>query len=161
MKALVIDGYNAIYKIPRLRKMLDKSLASAREELTDLAKEYKRKIGGIEKVCIVFDGKDRYRGRELPGGSPHIFSKTGKGDEEVINTIRSLRKVYAVLVVTDDNYIRNNARAYKARTIRVSAFLETLNRKRTDRFDGSGERKVDPLKAQKINRELKKYWNID
>ena len=47
MKVLIVDGYNAIHKIPEIDDLLDESLADARDAITDLAKEYQRRDGGI------------------------------------------------------------------------------------------------------------------
>lgn len=163
MKALVVDGYNAIYKIPHLRKLLDESLQAARGAVTKLAKEYQRKRGGIDKVCVVFDGKDAYRD-EMFGIQPnHVFSKTGQGDLELIKVVRRLSKKYHVEVVSDDNFVRNNSRSYNATIVGVSKFAQTSGERRKYQSKTKNDiaaDKVSPEAASLINEELKKHWGI-
>jgi len=160
-KALVIDGYNAIYKIAYIEKMLDRDLRRAREEITKLAKEYKRKNASIERLCVVFDGKDAYRdgGFRLP--AHQVFSRTGKGDEEIIRIVKSLSDGYHVLVVTDDNYIRNNSCAHKATVLSVAEFISGI-REKSKKIDETvnAVNKVDSASAIKINEEMRKHWNV-
>ena len=87
MKALVVDGYNAIYKIKSLKPLLDESLYEARKELTRLAMDYKRKTGGIAEVCVVFDGKDDYRDLSVSAPAHQVFSKSGEGDKKIIQMV--------------------------------------------------------------------------
>ena len=82
---MLVDGYNAIHKIPEVDDLLDESLEDARNAITDLAKEYQRRYGGIAEVHVVFDGRDEYRG--LSFNKPNqVFSKTGEGDRKVIRS---------------------------------------------------------------------------
>jgi len=129
MKALVVDGYNAIHKIRHLEALLDESLCEARHALTELAMEYRRKVGGIAEVAVVFDGKDAYRGKNIPRPAHQVFSKTGEGDRMIIRTVRKLSDRYHVIVASDDNFVRNNSRAYRASTISISEFFATVRKK--------------------------------
>jgi len=160
MKALVVDGYNAIYKVPRLRKILDKDLQLARQEITNLAKIYQRKRGGYDKLCVVFDGKDAYRDRLHMSPQHHVYSRTGEGDLEIVRVVRRLSKKYHVEVVSDDNYIRNNSRSHNASIVPVSSFVSSLKKKGKRSEKKKEEHKVSPEVASGINEELKKHWNI-
>ena len=129
MKALVVDGYNAIHKIKYLQPFLDESLYAAREALTELAMEYRRKVGGIAEVCVVFDGKDAYRGMSLSAPAHQIFSKTGEGDHAIIQMVQKLSSRYHVIVASDDNFVRNNSRAHKASPITISEFFAVARKR--------------------------------
>jgi len=118
MKILIVDGYNVINKLESLSDISDVSLKDARDTVTDLANEYKRKDGGIKEVYVVFDGKTQYRDLNMSRPKEHIFSDTGGGDKKIIETIRKYSDKGRVLVVSDDNYVRNNARAYSAGLLR-------------------------------------------
>ena len=159
MKALIVDGYNAINKIPRMRKIMDENLREARTAITELAREYRRRCGGIAKLYIVFDGRDEYRGVIPDTPSEHVFSKKGKGDKEIIRLVRDLSKEYHVLVVSDDNFVRNNARAYNATIIKISEFNASAKGRHVRQQNESAE-KINPRDASEINRLLKKHWNI-
>lgn len=159
MKALVVDGYNAIYKIPSLRKAMDRSLPEARRGITELAKEYQRRRGGIDKLYVVFDGKDVHREKPAEGSPYHVFSRTGQGDEEAVSVVRRLSKKYHVEVVTSDNFIRNNSRAYNATVISIPEFIAFLNKGQRTTVEKAAE-KITPEIASQINEELKRYWKI-
>ncbi|MFH1593203.1 MAG: NYN domain-containing protein [Candidatus Omnitrophota bacterium] len=160
MKALVVDGYNAIHKIPHLRTLMDKSLLEARDRVTRLSLEYQRRVGGIDKIRVVFDGKDIYRDKEPLASDAQVFSKTGEGDDEILRQVRILSEKYHVLVVTDDNFVRNNSRAHKASVISVSRFIEQLDKKEKKRAREMPAGKVSPESALKINEELKRHWGL-
>jgi predicted RNA-binding protein with PIN domain len=159
MKALVIDGYNVIHKIPHLEQLMHRSLRQARDGVTKLAKEYQRKTGGVDTVCVVFDGRDDYRGSFSQEPAHHVFSGTGKGDDEVIRAVKRLSAEYNVIVVTDDNYVRNNARAHKAHVITVERFKESVRKKKKS-APGMARERLDESVRSRINNELRKHWNI-
>ena len=160
MRALVVDGYNVIHKIPHLKRMADKDLRKARYEITRIANEYKHKRGGIDKVYVVFDGKDSFRNSGFSTPENQVFSRSGKGDEELIRLVSRLYNNYTVEVVTDDNYIINNTRVYKANVMSVSKFMNLLDKKMTKDEKERKSEKTIPRNHLGINEYLKKTWNI-
>jgi len=121
MKILIVDGYNAIHKIPEIDALLDNSLQAARKAITDLAKEYQRRTGGIAEALVVFDGKNEYR--SLSFNNPNqVFSKTGEGDKKVIRLAQDKSNQFHVIVASDDNYVGNSCRAAGATVITISEF---------------------------------------
>jgi predicted RNA-binding protein with PIN domain len=124
-KVLIIDGYNAIHKIPELDDLLDVSLEEARAAITRLANDYKRRDGGIAEVYVVFDGKDEYRGLSFdkPG---QVFSGTGDGDRKIIRIAQDKSREFHVIVVSDDNRVGNSCRAAGATLISVKKFYEFI-----------------------------------
>ena len=127
MKVLIVDGYNAIHKIPQIDNLLDDSLEEARSAITAMAKEYQRKVGGISEVFVVFDGKDEYRG--LSFNKPNqVFSKTGDGDRSIIRLAQEKSDQFHVIVVSDDNYVGNSSRAAGATVIPVKKFYATAKK---------------------------------
>ena len=124
MKILVVDGYNVINEIRDLLEIADENLKGARDAVTKLANEYKQRDGGISEVYVVFDGQNQYRDLDIPRRKEHIFSDTGEGDRKIIETIRNASVKGTVVVVSDDNQIRNNARAYSATLMRPIDLVE-------------------------------------
>lgn len=121
MKILIVDGYNAIHKIPEIEDLLDDSLQAARSAITDLAKKYQRRDGGISEVFVVFDGKDEYSGS--PFNKPNqVFSKTGEGDKKIVRLAQDKSGQFHVIVASDDNYVRNSSRSAGATVITISEF---------------------------------------
>jgi predicted RNA-binding protein with PIN domain len=125
MKVLIVDGYNAIHKIPEVDDLLDESLEDARSAITDLAREYQRRHGGIAEVHVVFDGRDEYRG--LSFNKPNqVFSRTGQGDSKIIRLAQDKAEKFHVIVVSDDNRVGNSSRAAGATVISVKKFYEFI-----------------------------------
>ncbi|MCX5665858.1 MAG: NYN domain-containing protein [Candidatus Omnitrophica bacterium] len=125
MKVLIVDGYNAIHKIPEIDDLLDESLEDARSAITDLAREYQRRHGGIAEVHVVFDGRDEYMG--LSFNKPNqIFSGTGEGDRSIIRLAQDKSEKFHVIVVSDDNRVGNSSRAAGATVISVRKFYEFI-----------------------------------
>lgn len=125
VKVLIVDGYNAIHKIPEIDDLLDESLEAARDAITDLAGEYQRRCGGVAEVHVVFDGKTEYRG--LPFRRPNqVFSDTGGGDRSIIRLAQDKSKKFHVIVVSDDNRVGNSSRAAGATVISVKKFYEFI-----------------------------------
>ena len=125
MKVLIVDGYNAIHKIPDIDDLMDKSLEEARKAITDLAKRYQRCDGGIAEVYVVFDGRSEYRGLSYnkPG---QVFSDTGEGDRKIIRLAQEKSVKFHVIVVSDDNRVGNSSRAAGATVISVRKFYEFI-----------------------------------
>lgn len=114
---LIVDGYNAINAIGSTRKMIIRGdLRNARHEMMRIAGEFRRSSGYIDSVCVVFDGDDRYRHMDrlsdLPGD--HVFSGTDEGDDEIIRNVKKYSSFSRVIVVSNDNYVRNMSRGYGA-----------------------------------------------
>ena len=160
MKALIIDGYNAIYKMPPLRRLMDTSLHKARQAITQLAKDYQRRCGGIDRICIVFDGRDEHRSASPLRHPEHVFSKTGEGDSEVIRTIKRLSTRYHVIVVSDDNFVRNNARTHNATVLSVATLQASLYKEKSQRKKSKPSKHIDPDEASRITEELRRHWNL-
>ena len=114
---LVVDGYNAINAIPRTRKiLLEGNLEEARKVIMAMARTYARSSGYINNVFVVFDGDDKYRELDdvnpLPGD--HSFSRTNKGDDQIIATVKRYSGFSRVIIASNDNYVRNMSRGYGA-----------------------------------------------
>ena len=125
MKVLIVDGYNAIHKIPEIDSLLDDSLESARKAITDMAREYQRKSGGISEVFVVFDGRDEYRTRSF--NKPNqVFSNTGEGDRKIIRLAQEKTGRFHVIVVSDDNRVGNSCRGAGATVIPVKKFYDLV-----------------------------------
>ncbi|HNX90829.1 MAG TPA: NYN domain-containing protein [Candidatus Omnitrophota bacterium] len=160
MTILVVDGYNAVYAIPELRGKLNKSLMLARKSITELSKKYAKSSGFIDEVRVVFDGDDRYRHMEKldpDRGKEQIFSASGRGDDKIIETIRICARKNRVVVASNDNYVRNNARAYGASVIEV----QELAHAKKNKAPGKGaEKNIDQRVCDEITFEYKKRLGI-
>ena len=164
MRALVIDGYNVIFRTSYLCKIANKDLMRSRNEVTKIARQYQRKIGGIDKLKVVFDGQDKYQG--ISCYSDQKYSATGQGDIEIVRTIEQFATKYNVTVVSNDNFVRNNARAHGASAIGVDEFLNIGNANvgaivpNGPKSKTNVGKKVSEKQAKKINKDLMKEWGL-
>jgi len=189
MKMLIIDGYNAIYKTPSLRKLLDISLEEARRGITRLAEDYRRKSGATIKISIVFDGPVRqidelprqahhndfgpaspYESRQgglvsakSDGPASHVFARGHDADREIVELLKHYAKKYDTTVVSDDNFVRNSARAYKAHVLSIEEFRRSLGGQRAEKTPrGQAEKKeLASEHAKEINSMLLKRWGLE
>ncbi|HPN72642.1 MAG TPA: NYN domain-containing protein [Candidatus Omnitrophota bacterium] len=165
---LIVDGYNAINAIKDTQKLLKDNLLSARSRIIMLVQEYVRSSGYISDFCVVFDGQDRYRHLErlyVPASSKQSFSGTGEGDEKIIETIRqySSRPGVKLIVASNDNYVRNNARGYGA-SIMDSEELSGIKKKSRQRerssSQGPDRKEIPPDIKEKITREYRRELGL-
>jgi len=158
MTTLVVDGYNAINAISSTKKQLDKSLLSARRSILAISKEYARSSGYITKTLVVFDGETKYRAMEKMDklrDKAEVFSKTDEGDDKIIETVRLASKKGKVVLASNDNYVRNNARAYGASIINV----RELEKKKKAKKEVNEKNLKGKLKNQ-ITEEYKKKLGL-
>lgn len=158
MTTLVVDGYNAINAIHFTKKELGKSLLSARRAILAISKEYARSSGYITNVSVVFDGDTKYRGMDKLDrlrDKAQIFSKTDQGDDKIIETVRLASKKGRVVVASNDNYVRNNSRAYGASILNV----EELEKKQKKPLNISEKNLKGKIKND-ITREYKKMLGL-
>ena len=164
MRALVVDGYNVIFQNKDLSSLADKDLMFARTEITRLANLYRKYIGGIDKLKVVFDGQDKYKG--LNTCKHQKYSATGQGDTEIVKTMAQFTKGFDVTVVSNDNYIRNSARAYGASIVNVASFFKKIipkikkNENKTKKTENILTKSISRNKANQINEQLKKEWGL-
>lgn len=125
MITLVLDGYNVIHGVKGLERRLDRSLETARAALIELCQVYKARRGDVGRVYVVFDGDEAHA--HLPqadqGGVSVLFThKREEADDRIIALIREDAGKSRFVIVSDDNYIFNNARAQGARVMSVAEF---------------------------------------
>ena len=163
----ILDAYNVIHKIQTLERTLDQNLRSARDGLVTLCQRTVTERGDISKIILVFDGKSEFN--DLPQTSvPKIelvFSETNEdADERIATILEKLAKIRNKMVVSDDNFVRNHARAYEARVMSVSEFEQLTRPKRNQR------NKLDPPEksfllpsniADEITKAYKKKLGLD
>ena len=163
----ILDAYNVIHKIPRLEALLEKDLRSARDGLMELCGRIALSRGDIEKMVLVFDGKTEFR--DLLQPSPQkielVFSDTGEEADERIGTVlKDLAEKVRKCVVSDDNFVRNQARAHKAGSLSVREFeklLQSRDAKKRDPGASSRAFSISPEAADQITQAYKKELGLD
>ena len=159
----ILDAYNVIHKIPALENLLDRNLRQARDGLVSLCSRLLARHAGLQ-IILVFDGKSAYRdlSQPTPPKIKIVFSETPEtADEKIVEILEGLSREKDKCVVSDDNFVRNHAKAYAARAVSVAEFerlthpTQTRASQRTSSEGGAG--KLTPKQADEITRAYKKH----
>ncbi len=125
MITLILDGYNVIHGVVELERRLDRSLEAARAALVDMCQAYKARRGDVGRVYVVFDGDDAVGagGSAERGGVSVVFTrKREEADDRILGLIRADAGQSRFVIVSNDTYVFNNARAQGARVMSVGEF---------------------------------------
>lgn len=126
----ILDAYNVLHKMRRFETALDQNLRAAREALTNFCAALKQSRGDIASIILVFDGRSEFR--DLPQIAPQgiqlVFSETNEdADDRIATLLEELPAKPMKCVVSDDNSVKNHARAFKARVMSVAEFESLAN----------------------------------
>jgi len=163
----ILDGYNIIHKTPAFEALLNRSLQHARSGLLTVCKSVLQSRGDVAKITVVFDGKSDVFGGDTGGGSLEVlYSATGEDADDVIIDYLQRNTLNKPVVVSDDNYVCNNARALKVPSIKVAAFLELRNRTpvknnaRTSSVQDPTGKRLSPKNSRDITEEYAQYLGL-
>ena len=163
----ILDAYNVIHKIRQLETLLERDLRSARDGLIEVCGKFAAARGDVATIILVFDGKSEFR--DLPQISPLkinlVFSETGEdADERIVKILEKLTEQPHKCVVSDDNFVRNHARAYQTRAMSVAEFERFIysgNKKAKPHTRPSEDSTLPPKIAHEITEAYKKQLGID
>ena len=162
MTTLILDGYNVAHAVPEVARHLDGSLQAARDALVRLCQEYRARRGDIGNIYVVFDGRDAetFGAREQHHGSVTVvFSqKPEEADARILRVIESHRG--RCVVVSNDNEVANNARAFGAGIVSVQEFYAQARRgtaRRGGRSASPGKADLPAGAARKITEDYLKH----
>ena len=162
----ILDAYNVIHKIPALERLLDQDLRAARDGLVSLCARVLSQRADLSQMILVFDGKSAYR--DLPQSAPPkikiVFSETHeKADEKIVKILEGLSREGNKGVVSDDNFVRNHAKAYTARVISVAEFESLADKTKAwgagNTPPAGADKKLTPQQADEITQAYKKSLN--
>jgi len=163
----ILDGYNIIHKSPAFSKLLARSLEEARRGLIGFCRTLLQSRGDVAKITIVFDGKsDVYSGDESSQNVEILYTQTGEdADDHIVDYLRKTQPRFAA-IVSDDNYVCNSARAFKAKVVSVATFLRLCEQKagaktvrRNAASDPSGKRIGQKIRND-ITQEYANYLGL-
>jgi len=164
MITMILDGYNVTHAVPELAQHMNRSLQSAREALVRLCQAYRIRRGDIGQFYVVFDGRqaDVSGSHEQHHGSVTVLftQKPEEADERILRVIEAERGRSRCLVVSNDNEVSNNARAFGARVISAQAFYEQARPASTRRPRSPaspGKATLSTRHAQQITEEYRKH----
>lgn len=164
----IIDGYNAIHRIPQWADLLDKNLATAREALCSFCAEWLSNRKDAERFIVVFDGdsnaspfsSDAFKGVRI------IYTPTGEtADSRIVELVRSSTRPQDFVVVSDDGEVFRKSRAAGAKTLSVREFVNTGRPSNGTAGSHSGnddsDGKLSPAQQNQITRDLARIWNVE
>lgn len=123
---IVIDGYNLIYAMPELSRLVEDDLERARDGLVGKLAVYRARRN--VRVTVVFDGRGAGALQTRPpGGIEVVFSRAPQtADTKIKNMISLEKSPRSWTVVTSDNSIVRYARDYGAKTVASAEFAVKL-----------------------------------
>jgi len=126
MKKIIIDGYNLIHSIPKLKNKLNSDLESARNDLTDMLFRYKNKKK--VDITVVFDGRaGSIESKDRKKGIVVYFSHAPeKADQVIKRLIDKNEKEKGVMVVSSDREIFDYAKMCGLKRVRSDNFTDKL-----------------------------------
>lgn len=159
---LLVDAYNVMRRLEIANT--GQSLKEQREQLALYIAQWKTKTAFKGTIMLVFDGRDEYSHYtdERLQGIRCCYSNTREeADGRIIRMVREADSPERIIVVSDDNYVVNNARALGA-TIRPVRFLAIEKKTvRTAQKARQTGKRLDPATANAITHEMKKVWGIE
>jgi predicted RNA-binding protein with PIN domain len=167
-RTVIVDAYNTIHQVPRLRRRLEKSLNEARETLIRQCGALlaaRRDVGAFK---LVFDGDSSVPGPRvhMVSGVQTVYTKSGESaDERIVAMVRDAMIPSACLVVTADREVAAGAEAHGAVVMPPQAFFEEAASDPTPAgrggADGSDKPELTGALAKSINDQLRKEWGIE
>jgi len=125
MPVLILDGYNVIHRLPMLQRELDRSLQAARQALITYCQTRHAKRGDVAHLYIVFDGTahaGHLPSQRMEGLTVLFTDGKETADDRMLRLIREAPAGSSFIIVSNDTYVYNNARAHGARVMSVEAF---------------------------------------
>lgn len=155
--AIIIDGFNLIYKFPNLESMMyENRLDLARKGLLEILDEFNRIK--TEEIKVIFDGKknpsddrtrDHFRNIDI------YFSLNYSADYIIKELVRKSINPKMITVVTSDRDISVFVKRFRAKVIKSEAFAATIIKEIEDsRLSAVREKDDDPVLSQ----EEIDYW---
>lgn len=129
----IIDGYNMLHTVPELRRLLEKSLESARNQLETWLQSY---LGSRQvKIILVYDGQWQSKQFASPARTHFqiLFSRSPQTADDLIKQlIAKSRESRKFTVVTRDTAIVRFAKAHHAQVLEPLQFDSLLRTRKDD-----------------------------
>lgn len=165
---VILDAYNVIHHVPRLRRALAKSLQDAREALVCMCADWLTQRRDVRQFWVVFDGGKDSSGSHMPTlpGIHALFTRGGESaDDRILSMLDMPHGRREMVVVSDDRTVQTGARARGARTLAVSEFLALTQPRSGPKTPGPretpDEHPLSPSQQAEINQALIREWGLE
>ncbi len=164
-RTVIVDGYNVIYRIPRFKVQLDRSLQAGREALLRYCSEWKTRKRDVDRFYVVFDGDSSVVGGEATASAPGvraIYSKTGEtADRRIRRMLDQAEGHERIVVVSDDNEVRDSARVHHMSSMSALDFARrNTPSSRQSPQHGDDDAALSPSEKRMITDELRSLWDV-
>jgi hypothetical protein len=128
----------------------------------ELLERYARTKKGVERICLVYDGKNDVLAPAGPasrGKVDELFSSGYKNaDRMIVQLIERLGRGGEVSLVTEDRSLRREAKAFGAQILPVAEMMSRLSDKNPGSVRSSD--KPEDTDEDQINAEMRSLWEI-
>jgi uncharacterized protein len=166
-RIVVVDGYNAIYRLPELEPVCRRSLEAAREALLRSCREFKSRRKDITALFVVFDGDSSVTPSEygVRPGVRAVFTRTGEtADARIVELVRSGEGPRAdYTVVSDDGEVARACRSLGATVQSPGTFFGSVRKRAPAAAPDAGVDRKDrltPGEKRQITEELAKALGL-
>jgi predicted RNA-binding protein with PIN domain len=167
-RTYIIDGYNAIHRIPEWAALLDAELARGRAALCSYCAEWMSSRKDAERFIVVFDGDSSVSpfGSEAYRGVQIIYTMTNvTADSKIISLVDYMVNPADATVVSDDREVMRSCRTAGAEISSVRSFVGTLRHTDDTGKNRTGETgpkdNLSPAQRNQITNDLKREWGVD
>jgi predicted RNA-binding protein with PIN domain len=165
-RVMIVDGYNVIHRVAALEKALQVGLEAARHALLQSCRDWLMLRRDVASFTVVFDGPSHVVGDWHAAIVPvnAVFTKTKEeADERILRLVRDAPEGLSCVVVSDDRYVRHNARAHGAEVLSAAEFFSRAQPGAGRRGLRAADRENGLLSEQQrqaINRDLEREWGL-
>ncbi|MDI6773947.1 MAG: NYN domain-containing protein [Verrucomicrobiota bacterium] len=166
---VIIDAWNTIRGVPRLRQAMTGGLEAARQAVVRFAAAWLARRGDVGQFWLVFDGGAPAYDAEPAAGIRVIHSGADlKADDRIVQLVERHIRDHALVIVSDDREVIDRCRQLGADSQSTAEFFgipEDTRRPAAARRGGRGKadakNMLSPAEEKAINDELKKVWGIE
>ncbi len=157
--ALLIDGFNLIYKFADLVELMRRGrLTAARQGLLHKLKAF-QKVTGEKKICVFLDGKKEesldIKSEKIGSNLEIYYSLHFSADALIKEFIKKDPNPKMTTVVTSDKSIIDFSLRYKAKVKKSEDFASQIdNELRTEFEERLPEKEIDPV----VDEAEVEYW---
>jgi len=147
MLVYIIDGFNLIHKVPKL-----KNSSFPQKALVDYIRLNKLTGSRNNQVVIVFDGYMPAGITAKEAGFKILFSAAKSADELIKSKVASTRQKSEVVVVSDDRQIKDFIKLQGARSLGTLDFIK----KKPKKMPVEGDKDISYSLQYEITEDLRK-----
>ncbi len=132
MRHLIVDAHSVIFAWPELRKLHQRRMVLAREELIKILTHY-QDASGVQ-VIVVFDGQGgKHSEHSEPGGIQVFYSATGQTADQIIEQlVAKYGKNHDITVATSDSMERQTVTSFGAYNVSTDGLRELVANAQAD-----------------------------